>query len=159
MDWAIAARLGAALLLTLLNGHIFANETPNAVDLRAAYCLRVKHMEFQYYDLSTIQRNFGPDSREAHAVEKIIEDTKASIRRLTRYLIPRIEFLDYLSIAAAAQQAEDDRLTVERETAVCYRSKCPNTYEKDISCWIECADLSETAGRMRSCADLSFLPY
>lgn len=75
------------------------------------------------------------------------------MRRLRLYLLPRVSYLDTLSLVGAAKSAEDDMAQIKAEVVNCDRM---STMEEALKCFsVE----TEAVKRVRSCRVLSFLPF
>lgn len=124
-----------------------AQVLPDSTDLKAAYCIPIA----RWASLTTV----GEDTPEPFktSLTAIRDQGAVNLRRLQLYLLPRIPQLETMSLVGAAKSAEEDmeRLTVEGK-------KCLNlnTDDERLRC---IGATTETAKRVRSCKELSFLPF
>ena len=140
-----------------------SKELPNEVDLQATYCVAIVKDEITLFSdsipeqLAYERKNFPlkkHDIRSDEAINEMIDEAKFKFHRLQAYLVPRIQYLDTLSLQAAQSRGEED--VARRKLEVI---SCSNSCLNDSSCLRKCIDEKETSKRMLKCNDLAFLPY
>lgn len=119
---------------------------PNAADLKAAYCTQVARAGAE---ISGIEELPEPAKTSVREFQK---QAQQNLRRLQLYLQPRMALLETTALLAAAQGAKDDQALAAAELESCMAQ--PGAELKTCLA----AD-SEAAKRIRSCRDLSFLPF
>jgi hypothetical protein len=127
-----------------------AQELPNAVDLKAAYCIRL----ISEAGLATrkIQRELhGADPNLLRQVSEKGEAFAAVNVRLQAYLLPRMPSLEMLGVMAAANQASTDTRDMEK-----LADKCASD-QSSPACQNQSA--SAYSQKLKSCQDLSWLPF
>ena len=147
---AIILLVATASLPVVLMG-ASAQQLPNAVDLRAAYCLQVSQ--------HNVGQLIGPpvDGEMPEATKQVLANTlekaRSNVRRLQLYLVPRIPQLDAFAISAATKSGDEDSALADRDLAQCY-STC-----QIADCFNKCSANSAAVAKVRGCNDLSFLPF
>ena len=128
-------------------------QLPTPADLKAAYCVKVYRAGIDFF--SSVLNMGGPSAPEAFKskMQEMIDRENAGLRRIKLYLLPRLQFLDPTSIAAAMASADADLAEANKVAEQC---KCEL---EDAACRDRCAQHSESSGRLQSCQDLSFLPF
>lgn len=130
-----------------------AQQPPNDVDLRAAYCLPVVNEQVTVIQSGQSGQPLPPQAERA--VKEMAADAQARSDHLKRYLLPRMPYLDATALAAAAAQGREDSQRGQQDTAQCF-SSC----ERDANprqCLSSCT--TETMTRVRRCTKLDWLPF
>ena len=133
--------------------NVRAQQLPNDVDLKAAYCIGV----LQQILPGLKSQQFPPETKDSlkNEVAKAVEQLDSNLNRLQLYLLPRIGYLDLTGIVAAGVQSQDDYTRSLREGGDCL-TECYN--KADANCTYECSR-SGASTKMRMCVNISFLPY
>ena len=150
LTWAI-------LILLLLGSSVEARELPSEVDLRAAYCLPIVQDDIRSFT-SFVREEQNPDVKAFYDKELIPMLTE-QLRRLRLYLMPRLRYLDRVGITMAIQSAKADLAKRAADWETC-KTKCeqrPNAVY--ASCLGECKTDPAFLTRLRTCADLHWLPF
>lgn len=148
-----ATVLLAAVLAIIATDAMARVQLPNNTDLKAAYCLPVES------NLSGMVGELSSRDDTAHSASdaKIIADAQAlfrdKVRRLQLYLAPRLQDLESSGIAVAARRAHEDLAQAGADAIACANESGRLTDNE--SCLVR----SEAVKRLRSCDDLSFLPF
>ena len=138
------ARMIALSILVALVRAASANELPNVVDLKAAYCVPVVQW--------TIQA-FGEVAKTHPPIRSHLAEQEANLRRLQLYLAPRTPNLDPVAVTAARKAGEEDVQRATKQGAEC-TARCSNA-ECLRSCTSEDGDLIK---RMGECHKVAWLP-
>lgn len=146
-----------AAVLALYGGVVLAKELPNEVDLRAAYCIPVINNDLQEmnYDFS------GMDAEIVNMAAKKKSEIENDLNRLKSYLLPRLKYLDNLSLGVARERGKADVDRFNHDKKVCVYDVCQaqkSTTAKS-ECAIKCLDGNQVRERLKRCNDLSFLPF
>lgn len=139
-------RLCLFLMAALGAAPVVAKTLPDAVDLKAAYCIPVVRAGTELGNSDGLPEPFRTEVREFQ------EKAQQDLRRLQLYLVPRMELLDSSPLIAAAQGAKDDQARSLAEMQNCMSK--PSSELKTCL-----AVESDAQKRIRSCRDLSFLPF
>ena len=126
--WAIIL-LAATASLPVVPMGASAQQLPNAVDLRAAYCLRVS----QYNVGQLIGPFLAGDMPEAtnQVLANTLEKARSNVRRLQLYLVPRIPHLDAFALSAAMKRGDEDNVLADHDLAQCYSTcQVPDCFTK-----------------------------
>jgi hypothetical protein len=130
-----------------------AQQLPNQVDLKAAYCIPIAQNEIALLT-TPVPDNSPPLADEYKRMfAQTLDKKNTNLRRLQLYLVPRVQYLDTLGLEAARKRGEEDAARASRDVSACI-SGC-----QDITCITKCSNESEAAVRTRTCNDLSFLPF
>ncbi len=136
-----------------------ADPLPSQVDLKAAYCISV--IQDDVAALSTPDLSLPDAAKQLVAAAR--EKAESNLRHLQRYLIPRIQYLDTGAILAAAQQGKEDSALISKGHLgeACITSCLPRRQEAKAwkACMIKCMESDSTYARLKTCSDLSFLPF
>lgn len=119
---------------------------PNAADLKAAYCIPIARSGAEIRNVDEMPEPARTSMREFQ--QKAQQDW----RRLQLYLQPRMELLETTSLLAAAQGAKEDQ-----ERAGAELESCMGKPGAELKACL--AVESAAVKRIRSCRDLSFLPF
>jgi hypothetical protein len=138
-----------------------ARELPSQVDLRAAYCAAVLK-ESQ----SEFTRSLGSvmDPEMKAIVEQRLATIATDFRRLQRYLLPRLPYLDPDGLTAAIQSGQEDVVQRSAHQKMC-AAQCQKVLNKyhDVTkakvCLVTCNEESPAWKRAWVCEDLSWLPF
>jgi hypothetical protein len=144
--------LGMVVIVLMLVSEAEARELPSEVDLRAAYCFPVVEHLVRMAKTSMAD---DPALRE-----QILAEVSENLRRLRLYLLPRLPHLEMLGLAAARRRGQEDVVKFEAYHQTC-DSKCnPLRYKPSwIDCTKKCSADDPFAPRLKTCSDLSWLPY
>jgi hypothetical protein len=126
-----------------------ADVLPDQTDLKAAYCFPV----VRKFSEINIDENWPSEFRNRQIV--IRDRNITDLRRLQMYLLPRTSQLEKTALLLAFKRAEEDLSQVDSDIKKCDRKNPVNDF-------LKCMDIqTETASaiRVRSCSDLSFLPF
>lgn len=137
-----AALMLASVITTTANAKIL----PDAVDLKAAYCIPIVRSAAEITGGDALPE---PGRTEVRVFR---EKAQQDLRRLQLYLLPRLELLDSDPLFGASQAATDDQARARAELQSCMAK--PGAELK--ACL---AVESEAQKRIGSCRDLSFLPF
>lgn len=122
-------------------------QLPNDVDLKAAYCIPIARFASETLVGENMPEHFKKSLQDGK------DEGAANLRRLRLYLMPRVSYLDTMSLVGAAKSAEDDLAQIKAEVVKCDRM---STMEEALKCLsVE----TEAVKRVRSCNVLSFLPF
>lgn len=136
----------AFLLITITTTSAYSKVLPDAVDLKAAYCIQIVRSST---DLGNGDGLAEPQKSEIKAIQ---EKARQNLRRLQLYLLPRMEILDVDPLFGAFQGAQDDQARSLSEVQSCMGKPQP-----ELKACLEVE--TEAQKRIRSCRDLSFLPF
>lgn len=165
------------ILLFLLSNFAKAEDKTKAIDLKAAYCIKV-HKDV----LSIISSNLKNDEESLYLNPKNdseiqfnqstikfnderkenIENIKYIIERLENYLNPRLKHIDKLAIAAAINQVKKDIAITESciKNNKCNIGNTIEQYKQYEICAAECKKKNGFINKkIEECDDLSWLPY
>jgi len=141
------------LVVTALPCALIADELPSQIDLKASYCLTVvqKQIGMVNEDIPKFRNYPTIYPQLVDGLKKLNEN----LRRLQLYLVPRMSYLDPIGLLAARKRAEEDFEQISRDSDRCLKS-CP-----DVQCQLNCdhSESEDASTRIRSCKDLSFLPF
>ena len=157
----IAAALWSAAPFAL------ADTLPTNTDLKAAYCITILNQRLAV--ASGTVANTRADQRPKVA-RILLTPVETNLRRLERYLLPRLADLEVTGIEAAAQSAREDYAAMNQEVAACVAAPpaCeiplddPIAKDADIKKCLSnpcAANPSQNTLRIRACFDTSWLPY
>ena len=146
-------RLLAALLCSFAmqvgNAQTPAPILPTEVELKASYCIAVTQNLLAMLQASPEVRQNTPDQ---------IANSQTTLGTLQLYLMPRLPYLDPMSVAAAYQAGENDHRRFSVEAGNCNRA-CVAVVNGDIrACILGCANTA-SALKVRSCTGAAFLPF
>lgn len=129
------------------------DQLPTAADLKASYCAPVYRTWIDY--MANMLNIAGPraPAEFKSKVQAEIDRDNAGLRRIELYLMPRVPFLDVTGLSAAMKSAEADLAEARKVAEQC---KCDL---EDAACRESCLQPGESTGRLKSCRDLSFLPF
>ena len=132
-----------------------AVELPSQVDLRAAYCISANKSAIAAFNGLSGIPNFTDKDKQSITAQ--LGKLNSDLRHLQRYLIPRIKYLDSSAIEAAMQQAKED-LSPSLDEDACIMS-CSQGGIEAAACSTKCFGESGVSTRVKTCSDLSFLPF
>jgi len=138
------------MISVMLSPNCLAMELPTPTDLKATYCLNI----LNYYKkvLSEKSANESPTSQQI--LKETVEIAETKLQRLEAYLLPRLPYLDVTGIIFAAGRAQSDIKSMKSHLIACSQ-QCG----QDLNCILKCSHGAESAQQMKSCQDLSFLPF
>jgi hypothetical protein len=162
----------AVIFLLSLTGAVAASAQmtpPNDTDLHASYCQAViSDFDIKYQEQAISQMQSG-GTPEQPAAQKIVtglrshlDASRAALRRITLYLLPRLSILDPTGLMSARAAATDDIRRIESVVTSC-SPECADPSKGDI-CMKECGtkrmpDLAMIQKKFDGCRDLSWLPF
>ena len=146
--------------LLLWSSHAPAHDLPSQVDLRAAYCVAVMQAMLRWIAPDPATAPQRPDRFTQERAE-----IEANLRRLQRYLLPRLPSLAPSGLLTATQQGEEDATHREAWANRC-AMRCvslkhlePPDAKKYVGCLRSCNDGDPILPRMRQCESLPWLPF
>jgi hypothetical protein len=145
----------------------WGQEGPTDADLKAGYCFSVTQDNFSGLMKQTCQRDASDPPELAKIKEKTCQDSQAAVQRLRDYLTARGYLLgtrDPTPIAIAGNRGhadwkecyQDIFVNPTPEESAC-RSPCMNS--RDPSSCMQACPQPASCARVRSCYDLSYLPF
>jgi hypothetical protein len=141
-------RILTGLFVVLICGNValkaHAQQLPSPIDLKAAYCVPVLD-----YSIALLSDN--------HPMRSEFISRR---RRLTLFLMPRIDSLDSSSIVVALSRGKEDVSKLSEIQRVC-NLKCGNVgnLDKLIGCQEQCGGEYDAVKQIRTCNDLNWLPF
>ncbi len=133
-----------------------AAQTPDAIDLRSMYCLRV---------LTSVPVTTGTRASEIDLSRSIGED----VNRLRAYLLPRANGLDVVALLAARGRADTDLNRAAEDASSCWAAcKAPASTgtladvgagDRAVTCFQRCYAASEAGKRIGACRPVNWLPF
>jgi hypothetical protein len=137
-------------------------QLPTDVDLKSAYCLRIKQTQGVF-----INELAGKEPRKSAAydmVQKMTRDHNADVHRLQSYLLPRMSSLEPTGLLAATNRADadmGDMATVAKTCAPNCRQHAEPVVnmEKYRACLDSCRNEYPAAARVDSCKVVNWLPF
>lgn len=134
------------VLLLCICSAASAEILPDQVDLKAAYCIPIARSSSN----ATVRENLP--ERIKNSLRENKERNEVNLRRLNLYLLPRIPYLDSMALIGASRSAEDDLARIAAEVGACFK-------KSEVEA-MTCLNVNtEAAVRVRSCNNLSFLPF
>jgi hypothetical protein len=122
---------------------------PTDVDLRASYCIPVVNEGLR------VLQGAQPGETQTDETIRAVTEVQGRADRLTRYLVPRVPYLDATALAAAATQGKRDMQLAEGEIARCM-STCDRSPNAVVCVKVCPADARTKVAR---CTNLDWLPY
>src|SRR5262245_7074899 len=106
-----------------------ARELPSPTDLRAAYCIVLLKD-----DNSGFRRSSGnvTDPELKAAVQHRLAEIETGLRRLQRYLLPRLPYLDLDRLTVAIQSAQKDAAQRSAHRKMC-AAQCRNVPNNNLT--------------------------
>ncbi|HEV3425242.1 MAG TPA: hypothetical protein VG105_15975 [Paraburkholderia sp.] len=161
----LAPRFFAFVVALALTGAASAQGTapPTDTDLRAAYCMAITKGQLGvlssiFPDVATPGATDVPDM-----VRKSWSEENDKLQHLRSYLVPRLQYIDALSVLAAEKRGEHDvaRVNNDQDLQAC-TARCPvpastNDLDAYTACTRSCEP--EMLTRIWACNDLSWLPF
>ena len=147
----------AIIILLILASNVAAGELPSEVDLRAAYCLLV--LQDVIGQFQSLEKDIE-DAADKAANAAMLSSSRANLRRLQLYLVPRMEHLDLIGLAVAKKRGQEDVVKVSQLFDTC-QAQCspPRTKPSEWrSCLDKCHD-NPLLTRIQGCSKLSWLPF
>jgi len=139
-----------ALLATCIYARAY--ELPNTVDLHATYCVAV--LQYQLSLFNSMPSDTPPDIQRGIAKEK--DQASYNLSRLQLYLMPRVPYLDPVSLAFALESGDEDAPRAVQAEAQCV-ARCSDNDDKG-ACLRRCFQKSEVMRRTAMCSDTTWLP-
>lgn len=139
-------KAGLFLLASVAGVSAFAKVLPDAVDLKAAYCIPIVRSGTELGSSNDLPEPFKTEVREFQ------QKAQHDLRRLQLYLVPRMDLLDASPLLAAAQGAKDDQARSVADVQGCMVKP-----SADLKTCLSVE--TDAQKRVRSCRDLSFLPF
>ena len=158
------------LYLTINTVPAFAQEQPPTdIDLKAAYCLGLQISNIEMFS-SSFSDSEPIDSTFKTLTESLKDGAIAKRRRLQLYLTTRLPYIDVSGLTAALKAEKEDGARYDNVCKECQPrldscdKKVKYNHKKTKSCideWKVCDSTCFPGYRekMKSCNDLSFLPY
>ena len=148
--------LFVALLCGIVAHQAHAQQLPSPIDLKAAYCIPVVNHSIALYanNLSSDNSPLAELQRKHHS------ELTSRRRRLNLFLMPRIDSLDSSSIVVALSRGKEDVSKLSEIQRVC-DLKCGNVgnLDKQFDCREQCGGEYDAVKQIRTCNDLSWLPF
>jgi hypothetical protein len=145
--------LAAILSSAIPSGWATELQSATPVDFKATYCARVYQSRISI--LAAMAKRV--DASAPPELMKLMQDDVnregEKLRRIQTYLVSRSKTVDLAPAAAATRGAEEDLSRAKADATKCGCSVV------DSACNSNCVRHSEAAARLRSCNDLSFLPF
>jgi hypothetical protein len=152
-----------AALLTASSGTWAQGAMPSDIDLKTAYCLRVKQRQQEWS--RKLMSEQQPSSAGYAYLQKSVRDTEADLDRLRTYLIPKIPMLDITGIVLATNRADKDvGEALSSATEQCLQTCAPAMQGGQMTpewntCITDCSAKSPVSVRIHSCTDVNWLPF
>lgn len=152
-----------ALVTLCVAAHIQeAIASPTDTELKAAYCFAVKKRQVDMArDGVSMMESMHADSGRAR---KALADANDQLERLRAYVVPKMMDDDNTALAAAFARGQHDVAQLDSPELLQCGPKCgvPNAasaadMQRYNACLVSCAP--ELIPRLRSCNDLSWLPF
>lgn len=144
----------ALCLLAAIAAQAQTFQLPTDADLKSAYCIPVKKAMIEAYAKIT----------DVPSGKKAYNDANTDLIRLQSYIVPRVSSLDPTSIVLATKRGESDYKQAMADAGQC-ASRCSAFVENGgpTQRWNECSSAcvaeSTASARIRSCNNLSWLPF
>lgn len=152
-------RYAAYAVLTWVGftGSVMAQQLPDTIDLRAAYCARLLAKQTSSHKaLMTLIPNM-PEGETKRAIVARQHEMEDRHRRLLAYLLPRLKYLDPGPLVAASETADAD---VATNTRVSEDAGCASMALQDaVACVAIAQAKSPIAIKQQQCADVDWLPF
>lgn len=159
------SKYSAAILIFFIECNICYAERqlipPNDVDLKSAYCVTVQKdhaalwsdvLRISNLDGSRVKKELTDSAR--HNLDSAVD----RLKHLQLYLVPRLEYIDSIGLTGAIDRAKQDiQYTHSESIGTCMRQCASEKKEDARACIHKCAP--EQFSRLRSCDDLSWLPF
>ena len=145
------------LLMAYSYTHAVAQRIPpNAVDLRASYCVALFQENTSFLD--AFLRENPTAKASLPGILQVLETNKNNLSRLQNYLVPRLGFLETDGLLSARNQYSSDKKTVD----ACTVRACGANFEFKGA--LECSDYcnKETGGirdKQDACSKLTWIPF
>lgn len=155
-------RLLLALVLLLTAVSVAAQILPTDVDLRTAYCLRVKQR--QTLLMNEILGSYVPGSPAYEVSQKVMREHASEIHRLQSYLVPRVSSLDATGLIAATNRGDADMNELASNPPAC-PDNCGQYVEngRPTDKWSACMDAClanvPAHARVTACKKVDWLPF
>lgn len=136
-----------------LHAQAFAQQPPTDTDLKAAYCIGVTQQTIT--------------SMPAGMPESLTATEQDRLQHLQAYLVPRMQYVDPLGLAAARARGQADERAIVGPDMVACGMKCfaqPSSGPASVAqaaakqCMAAC-DTEHRLPRIWACTDLSWLPF
>lgn len=144
------AATALVLFAACMGAHAY--ELPDTVDLHATYCIAV--LQYKLSLFNSMPPDTSPEIQRGIAEEK--DRASYNLSRLQLYLMPRVPYLDPVSLAFALESGDEDAPRAVQAASQCV-ARCANDAEKG-ACLRKCAQESDVMRRTAICSDTSWLP-
>lgn len=145
--------LTAILSCAIASGWAADLQSATPVDFKAAYCARVYQARISILAAMAKRADASAPPELMKLMQDDIDREGARLRRIQSYILTRSKTVDLAPAAAATRGAEEDLSRAKSDATKCGCSIV------DSTCNSNCVRRSEAAARLRSCNDLSFLPF
>jgi hypothetical protein len=139
--------------LVLLLSDADAQQLPTDTELRAAYCVGFANAA------APTTREIESDRNTPASVRLVSQKHREDTDRMRRYLLPRMYYIDTISVVAAMGQGKSDWFASMRRSETC-ASECEaqhlGTAEAGGACMHSCIGNDD---KFAKCRDTSWLPY
>jgi hypothetical protein len=155
-----ATLLGVCLLVVTL-AHGQTRMTPSDVDLKSAYCLRVKQLQQSFVNSTASAAT--SQTPEHQLLRKWANDHNSDVNRLQSYLQPKLSSLNSAALLAATRRADADMKENANTANVC-SPKCAQFVQsgtlttKWSSCMASCDAEYPARARVGACKVVNWLP-
>lgn len=147
-----------AILLIVNAANAQTISLPTDIDLKTAYCLKLK--QWQVPKIKAFRDSKQSGSLSYMSFDKMLRDTLTDVRRLESYLFPRLQYLEKSAVLAAATRGEADTRELEVMSQRC-ADVCTdqNTPSSKRSCMEKCTAIFPAQSRALACAEVTWLPF
>lgn len=152
------------ILLVLINHNSIAQlRAPTDLELKAAYCMTIVG---HYRDVNQTAKTLTANAGLLDFYDKQIAEFEGREKKVLSYLAINIGHIKPLGLAVAMASAKDDitKIELDNELNSCIKS-CSNdfmldrAYQKFEQCYNKCVLNNDRMKKMRSCWDLTWLPF
>lgn len=149
-----------AILAVMFCTAAAAEQMPTDVDLKTAYCLKVKQRQVAFINsFAEPTTSAGQDYKQ-----KMLRDHSTEVNRLQSYLLPKLKYLDLNALQGAANRAEADVNDSEGMSKQCIARCDPHVVngtltEKWRVCLEGCTADFPAATRVSACQKIDWLPF
>jgi len=138
----------AFLVFILLTGSSYAQRSPTDIELKSEYCIEVLKESYK------VQKELTEKIPENNLAKQSLQKTEQNLNRLRSYLLPRVEEIKLEGLILASERARKDREDYSSCTPQC------KDLETMGKCFEACSKkIGDPLTRLRSCQDISFLPF
>jgi hypothetical protein len=150
---SIPILLTALLSCAIPSGWATELQSATPVDFKAEYCATVYRARISIMAAMAKRADTSAPPELMKLMQEDIDREGARLRRVQTYILSRSKTVDLAPTAAATRGAEEDLSRANSDATKCGCSVV------DAACNSNCVRHSEAAARLRSCNDLSFLPF